>query len=149
MSAGLRISTLAAALGGLLAAIAFAGAKAELYEPAPPYDPSADWCLPDVPYSNSKDTYLPDGAITQTGPYFFRVCQGGSKGSTPERRVMRFFYNPARVERLSSDHAMIGGMMINALAGWDRNLRLLLDRHVLVGEHQIGPATYQVYRYVF
>ncbi|MEM9912962.1 MAG: hypothetical protein AAF922_19550, partial [Pseudomonadota bacterium] len=93
-------------------------------DPAPPYDPSAERCRPDRPYSNSKETYLPDGAITQIGPYLFRVCQGGSKGSTPERRAMRFFYNAARVEGLSSDHAMIGGLMISALRGWDRMLRI-------------------------
>ncbi|MGA9435719.1 MAG: hypothetical protein WBV62_15915, partial [Roseobacter sp.] len=66
------------------------------------------WCEDDSPWSESKEKFAPDGAITQVGPYFFRVCQGGSSTSTPGNRSMRFFFNPRRVPGLQHDRAMIG-----------------------------------------
>ncbi|MEL6242024.1 MAG: hypothetical protein AAFR19_12030 [Pseudomonadota bacterium] len=100
-----------------------------------------------LPYSSGKEIYSPDGAITQVGPYFFHVCQGGARGSTPDRRAMRFFYNPERVDGLSSVKVMTG-LMINSLGTWDDLQQRFLDTHRLVGEQQIGSATYGVYRYV-
>lgn len=120
---------------------------ADPYAAAPPYDPSADWCVEGLPYSSGKEIYSPDGAITQVGPYFFHVCQGGARGSTPDRRAMRFFYNPERVDGLSSVKVMTG-LMINSLGTWDDLQQRFLDTHRLVGEQQIGSATYGVYRYV-
>ncbi|MEL7515373.1 MAG: hypothetical protein AAGK03_12255 [Pseudomonadota bacterium] len=122
-------------------------ASAEPYAAAPPYDPSADWCTEGLPYSSGKEIYAPDGAITQVGPYFFHVCQGGARGSTPDRRVMRFFYNPERVQGLSSVKVMTG-LRLNNLGTWDERRQDLLDTHRLVGEQQIGAAIYGVYRYV-
>lgn len=122
-------------------------AAADPYAAAPPHDPSADWCVEDLPYSSGKKIYSPDGAITQVGPYYFRVCQGGARGSTPDRRAMRFFYNPERVDGLSSVKVMTG-LRINSLETWHDREQRFLDTHRVVGEQQIGPVTYGVYRYV-
>ena len=51
-------------------------AMADPYAAAPAYDPSADWCTEDLPYSIGKEIHRPDGAITRVGPHLFRVCQG-------------------------------------------------------------------------
>jgi hypothetical protein len=132
----------------LIVVLTASGVFADPYASAPTYDDSADWCTEDLYYSTGKKSYLPDGALTQVGPYIFRVCQGGSRGSTPDRRAMRFFYNPARVEGLSSDKVMTG-LMINSLGSWEGQLDRLLDSHKLVGQQVIGREIYGVYRYVF
>ena len=92
----------------------------------PAYDPFADWCVGELAYSTGKESYIPDGAITQVGPYSFRVCQGGSKGSTPDARAMRFFYNPERVKGLSSVKVMTG-LRINSLGTWEDQRQRLFD----------------------
>lgn len=132
----------------LIVVLTAGGVSADPYASAPTYDDSADWCTEDLYYSSGKKSFLPNGALTQVGPYFFRVCQGGSKGSTPDRRAMRFFYNPARVKGLSSEKVM-SGLMINSLGSWKDQVDRLLDSHRLVGQQVIGGETYRVYRFVF
>lgn len=124
------------------------GVSADPYASAPAYDDSADWCTEDLYYSPGKKSHLPDGALTRVGPYIFRVCQGGSLGSTPDRRAMRFFYNLARVKALSSEKVM-SGLMINSLGSWKDQVDRLLDSHRLVGQKFIGGESYGVYRFVF
>ena len=60
---------------------------------------------------------------------------------------MRFFYNPERVEGLSSVKVMTG-LIVNALFSWDDKLESSLSGHRHVGAQRIGSATYSVYRYV-
>jgi hypothetical protein len=122
-------------------------AIADPYAAAPAYDPSADWCTEDLPYSLGKEVHRPDGAITQVGAYLFRVCQGGPPNSTPDERVMRFFYNPERVEGLSSVKVMTG-LMINSVANWEDRVARVQNSYHLTGELRIGSVIYDIYRFI-
>ncbi|QFU09748.1 hypothetical protein PARPLA_00689 [Rhodobacteraceae bacterium THAF1] len=117
------------------------------YADAPPFDPSAAWCTDDLYMSPGAQRYVPDGAIAQVGPYYLRVCLNGPSRSAPGERAMRFFYNPERVEGLSSVKVMTG-LMVNAFSPWVEKLQSTLSRHQYVGAQQIGGATYSIYRYV-
>ncbi|WP_322890830.1 MULTISPECIES: hypothetical protein [unclassified Yoonia] len=122
-------------------------AVADPYAAAPAHDPAADWCTEELPYTPGLETYQPDGAVTQVGPYLFRVCQRAPLSSTPERRVMRFFYNPERVEGLSSVKVM-SGLIVNSLVSWERRVARISDSYRLTGEERIGSANYGVYRLI-
>ena len=112
-----------------------------------PIDLEQPWCQDDSPWSPSKEKFAPDGAITQVGPYFFRVCQGGSSTSTPGNRAMRFFFNPRRVPDLQHDRAMIG-LMINDLSSWDEKLSASLRNHYFQESWYFSEARYDLYRFL-
>lgn len=133
-----------------LAAIVLVAASQSLAEPADTnarVDSEEPWCEDDSPWAESKEKFAPDGAITQVGPYFFRVCQGGSSTSTPGSRHMRFFYNPRRVPGLQHDRAMIG-LMINDRSSWDETMSQSLRNHHFRESWYLSEARYDLYQFL-
>ncbi|MFN3662073.1 MAG: hypothetical protein ACK4TM_04910 [Yoonia sp.] len=60
---------------------------------------------------------------------------------------MRFFYNPKRVEGLSSVKVM-SGLIVNSLVSWEGRVARISNSYRLTGEERIGSANYGVYRFL-
>ncbi len=130
---------LAFALISILAAV---GADASPYKPAPPYDPSATWCEGDTPVTEAQ-SYGPDGAIAQVGPYYFRICRWGEGDKPPSRKVMHLTYNPALVKDLSTTKVM-GALFLVSHVSWKDRREFFLKNHVETGIENISGMQYKV-----
>tara|TARA_R110002020_G_scaffold169095_3_gene358116 strand:- start:23 stop:754 length:732 start_codon:yes stop_codon:yes gene_type:complete len=130
---------LAFAMTSILAA---AEADASPYRPAPPYDSTAKWCEGDIPVTDTQ-SYGPDGAITQVGPYYFRICRWGNGDKLPSRKVMHLTYNPALVKDLSTTKVM-GALFLVSHVSWEDRRKFFLKNHVEIGFENISGMKYKV-----
>ena len=135
---------LAFAMTSILAA---AATDASPYRPAPPYDPSAKWCEGDTQVLEGQG-YGPDGAITQVGPYYFRICRWGTGEQPPSRKVMHLTYNPALVKDLSTTKVM-RGLFLNSKSTWEGRRDLFLRNFVETGTENISGMEYKVFHHVW
>ncbi|WP_448325808.1 hypothetical protein [Sulfitobacter sp. M13] len=101
----------------MVSVLAAAESDASPYRPAPPYDPGAKWCEGDIPVTREQ-SYGPDGAITQVGPYYFRICRWGTAEESPFRKVMHLTYNPALVKGLSTTK-VTRGLFLDSHENWE------------------------------
>lgn len=125
-------------------------AGADSLAPTSSYDPEADWCTDELNFAPGDERFVPDGVVVQIGEAYFRVCRSPIRSIAPERRTMRFFYNPQRVPGLIFDRSMIGVRVTSLLAGrsksWKAFFAYWRSRHVKTTEHEIGGLTYQGFR---
>ena len=126
----------------MVSVLAAAEADASPYRPAPPYDPGAKWCEGDIPVTREQ-SYGPDGAITQVGPYYFRICRWGTAEESPFRKVMHLTYNPALVKDLSTTKVM-GALFLVSHVSWKDRREFFLKNHVETGIENISGMQYKV-----
>ena len=126
----------------MVSVLAAAESDASPYRPAPPYDPGAKWCEGDIPVTREQ-SYGPDGAITQVGPYYFRICRWGTAEESPFRKVMHLTYNPALVKDLSTTKVM-GALFLVSHVSWKDRREFFLKNHVEAGIENISGMQYKV-----
>ena len=101
------------------------------------------WCLPKDAVAG-KDWFGPDGAVTQVGEVFFRVCQSGNS-RPPSRRVISIRVNPDRIPDLVLDRSIIA-LMVNTFP-FQKMLARTQDMYTHIGERRIGGEIYKEYRF--
>ncbi len=131
----------------VISCLAATATDASPYSPAPPYDPSAKWCEGDTPVLEGQ-SYGPDGAITQVGPYYFRICRWGTEEDSPFRKVMHLTYNPALVKGLSTTKVM-RGLVLNSKSTWEGRRDLFLRNFAETGVENISGIEYRVFHHVW
>ncbi|TMV09762.1 hypothetical protein FGK63_01450 [Ruegeria sediminis] len=129
----------------LYATAAYAGP--DPYRPALPAYHSQPWCVGEFTKLHTDAGPYRNGSIAQVGPYYFRVCRAYLSPKINGQRVMRFFYNPRRVDDLQHETAMVG-LVVNGLATWEKNEEFHLTHSKHVGYRQFGNVTYEIRQYI-
>lgn len=123
-----------------------AAAADEAFPPAPPADESAAWCSDDLPFGPFDERFGPDGVVAGIGSYYFRICALPKERSDSPSRSYRIFFNPRRVDGLSSDRSMIS-TSVQPARTYDMKRSDLLGRHRRLGDIVFGGASYSVWGY--
>lgn len=120
-------------------------AGTDVYAPAQSADHSQAWCEGESVKSHRDAVAYRDGGVVQIGSHYFRVCREHLSPKPDGKRVMRFYYNPRRVEDLSFDKSMTG-LMVNGSIPWERSLVSQFTNSKTTDKRQFGDATYVIFR---